>query len=211
MPKKTRRRTSVPKKSPASEAPAIAHEITEAIKQVSGVEFTSHQQESIEELLSSKFAVVFTELKTLREGLLEEVSEMREQVLAEVSEIREKESEIREMARKALELLPELKFRVMKIVTHTRDIDKSRAAHARQGRSKSLRERTIAQGVVEKTKGWDGKHHFKKAQEIQGAINALLAKAGLKTARGTPQTYSVEALSRRLKALSEKTGSARSN
>jgi hypothetical protein len=186
MPKKTRRRTSVPKKSPASynaEARAIAHEITEAIKQVSGVEFTSHQQESIEELLSSR-------LEALREGL---------------------ESEMQEEVSKVLGLLPELKIRVMKMLARTRDIDKSRAAHARRGRSKSLRERTIAQGVVEKTKGWDGKHHFKKAQEIQGAINALLEKAGLKTARGTPQTYSVEALSRRLKALSEKTGSARSD
>jgi hypothetical protein len=136
---------------------------------------------------------------------------MREDVLEDVSQMRERASEMEETASKMQDVLSELKVLAVKIPAHIRDIDKSRAAHARHGRSKSLRERTIAQGIVEKTKGWDGKHHFKKAQEIQGAINALLEKAGLKTDRGTPQTYSVEALSRRLKALSEKTGSARSD
>jgi hypothetical protein len=183
MPKKTRRRTSVPKKSPTSynaKARAIAHKITEKIKQVSGVEFMSHQQEGIEELLSEEIKVA------AMEGVWEGMSEMRE-------------------------LFRELKVSAIKILVHIRDIDKSRAAHARHGRSKSLRERTIAQGIVEKTEGWDGKHHFKKAQEIQGAINALLEKVGLKTARATPQTISIEALSRRLKRLSNKIGSARSD
>jgi hypothetical protein len=74
-----------------------------------------------------------------------------------------------------------------------------------------LRERTIVQGIAENTKDWNGKHHFKKAEEINGTINALLKKAGLKTARGIPQALSVDALSRRLKALSKKIGSARSD
>ena len=207
----------MPKKSPASynaKARAIAHKITEAIKQVSGVEFTSHQQENIEEILSSKFARGFTEfekIKVAHMALREGVSEVAAEIRAIVSEMREKELETRERSSEMRELLLELKVLYMKILAHIRDIDKSRAAHARSGRSKSLRERTIVQGIAENTKGWNGEHHFKKAEEIHGAINALLKKAGPKTARGTPQTLSVEALSRRLKALSEKIGSARSD
>ena len=175
-----------------------------------GVEFTNHQQEGAEELLSSKFAIVSKVAIVLTE-FEEKMVALREGVLEDVSEIREKAAKMGEKVSRMQELLPELEVLAMKILAHTRDIDKSRAAHARHGRSKSLRERTIAQGIVEKTKGWDGKHHFKKAQETQGAINALLEKAGLKTPRGTPQTISIEALSRRLKTLSNKIGSVRSD
>jgi hypothetical protein len=67
------------------------------------------------------------------------------------------------------------------------------AAKARRARSKTLRERTIAQGIDEETKGWDRKHRWKKAGEIHvhGAINARLEEARLKT-------ISVSALYQRL-------------
>jgi hypothetical protein len=71
------------------------------------------------------------------------------------------------------------------------NINKSRAAHARSGRSKTVRERTIVQGIDEETKGWDRKHPWKKAGEIDGAINARLEEARLKT-------ISVSALYQRL-------------
>jgi hypothetical protein len=190
MVKKTQRRTSTPENNPASSDPmspamALTRLVIEKMKQASGVEFTRPQQDAIEEVLSSEFAIV--------------------------AEIRAPEF------REALKVLNSFVFigapQLIENLNRVRDFamnnDKWRAAHARNARSKSLRERTIVRGIAENTKGWNGKQHFKKAEEIHGAINALLKKAGLKTARGTPHTLSVEALSRRLKALSEKIGSAR--
>jgi hypothetical protein len=162
---------------------AITRRVIENIKQASGVEFTRPQQDAIEEVLSSEFAIV---AEILSPELLKELKSIAQE-------------------------LPQFRENVKTLRERAEDSDKWRAAHARSGRSKSLRERTIVQGIDENTKGWNGKHHFKKAEEIHGAINALLKKAGLKTARGTPQTISVDALSRRLKALSEKLGSARSD
>jgi hypothetical protein len=197
MLQKTPRLTSTPENNLASSdtmsrAMAITRRVIENIKQASGVEFTRPQQDAIEEVLSSEFAL-FTEI--ISPELLEDLESYAMAIL-----------EIREWVN-----FPQFREDLKMVRDFARDSDKWRAAHARSGRSKSLRERTIAQGIAENTKGWNGKHHFKKAQETHGAINALLKKVGLKTARGTPQTLSVEALSRRLKALSEKTGSARSD
>ena len=165
---------------------ALTRLVIENMKQASGVEFTRSQQDAIEEVLSSEFAIV---------------SAIRAPEFLEALKV------LNSFVMGAPQLIENLK----RVGDFAKDNDKWRAARARSGRSKSLRERTIAQGIAENTKGWNGKHHFKKAQEIHGAINALLKKAGLKTARGTPRTLSVEALSRRLKALSEKIGSARSD
>jgi hypothetical protein len=197
MLQKTQRLTSTPENNLASSdtmsrAMAITRRVIENIKQASGVEFTRPQQDAIEEVLSSEFAL-FTEI--ISPELLEDLESYAMAIL-----------EIREWVN-----FPQFREDLKMVRDFARDSDKWRAAHARSGRSKSLRERTIAQGIAENTKGWNGKHHFKKAEEIHGAINALLKNAGLKTARGTPQTISVEALSRRLKALSEKIGSARSD
>jgi hypothetical protein len=188
MPKKNQRLTSTPENNPASSVPmspamARARLVIENIKQAFGVEFTRPQQDAIEEVLSSEFAVVADILAP------EFLKNLRYLTMA-IPLVTEGLKTVRDFAENS---------------------DKWRAAHARSGRSKSLRERTIVQGIAENTKGWNGKYHFKKAEEIHGAINALLKKAGLKTARGAPQTLSVDALSRRLKALSEKTGSARSD
>jgi hypothetical protein len=188
MRQKTQRLTSTPENNPASSdtmsrAMAITRRVIEDIKQASGVEFTSSQQDAIEKVLSREFKIV---AEVLAPEFLDDMRLFRA-------------------------VMPQVLEYVKTLEKFAKDSDKSRAAHARSGRSNSLRERTIVQGIAENTKGWNGKHHFKKAEEIHGAINALLKKAGLKTARGAPQTLSVDALSRRLKALSEKTGSARSD
>jgi hypothetical protein len=170
-------------KSPASNNATsrdIAHRITEEIKQASGVEFTSQQQDAIEALLSSKFAAV-AELVEIARELVFEGREIQSEFLRRQSEL--------------LQSVRNLRVSGTKLLAFVTDNDKWRAAHARSGRSKTLREQTINQGIAKKTKDWDGKHHFKKAQEIHGAINALLEEAG--TARG----ITVEALSRRLKTL----------
>ena len=165
---------------------ALTRLVMESIKQASGVEFTRPQQDAIEEVLSLKFSIV---AEILSPEFLEH--------LRSLLQVFEDQKTLLDFSKNLLDF--------------AKNSDKRRAAHARSGRSKSLRERTIVQGIAENTKGWNGKHHFKKAEEIHGAINALLKKAGLKTARGTPQTISIEALSRRLKTLSNKIDSARSD
>jgi hypothetical protein len=171
MLQKTQRLTSTPENNPASSdtidlAKTISRRVIENIKQASGVKFTRRQQDAIEQVLSSEFAPV---AEIMSPEFFEDIRELRECVM----------------------MFPQLREDLKTVRDFARDSDKWRAAHARSGRSKSLRERTIAQGIAENTKGWNGKHHFKKAEETHGAINALLEKAGLKSARGTPQTLSV--------------------
>jgi hypothetical protein len=200
----------MPENSPAAIWQAIVEVTANRIERAVGVEFSDGQRGAIKRELEV-FCRTFNpdELPKLLKELESALADMQSpeiQRLLKFSEFLSKVAVASGFG--TIEEIPDFKKFSAKTVidlqtlqTKVRDFDKWRVAHARSSRSGGLREQTIAQGIAEKTKDWDGEHHFKKAEEIHGAINAGLKNAGLKTTRGAPQTISVKALSRRLKRL----------